>query len=303
MLREVELELVRHPVAGRSGRCRSAPRSTPRASSDPHERRQRPGAVDEGVVDGAPADRRDGDLGDHGDGRRAMIPTTSSRPVGGQHRAQAGDPRAAAIRGGSARPPAGGVLGGDADRFVGRRGPSGAPSRSSSVPVVPHVRRGSPSGCAAGQVAACDAGPIGAACNSPCVVIVLGTAFFVAVEFALVAVDRAGIHRQAADGDRRAEQLERAAAPSCPSALRRPARHHRHVGRARPVGRTGRGRRPRPATCPAGLQIASALLLAVFQMVVGELVPKGLGHRPPRADGPGLTGSRPALRRGLFEAC
>ena len=71
--------------------------------------------------------------------------------------------------------------------------------------------------------------------------LIAANAFFVATEFALVAVDRTRVEQQAADGRRRAANVLDAARPAVVSPERRAARHHRHVGGARLHRRADRG--------------------------------------------------------------
>jgi CBS domain containing-hemolysin-like protein len=112
---------------------------------------------------------------------------------------------------------------------------------------------------------------------------VLGTAFFVAVEFALVAVDRARVQRQAAEGDRRAGMLL--------SLLRRLSLELSGAQLGITVTSVVLGFVAEPAVAELlpgslsrGWRVAIALVLAtVFQMVVGELIPKGVAiARPER---------------------
>jgi CBS domain containing-hemolysin-like protein len=116
------------------------------------------------------------------------------------------------------------------------------------------------------------------------VVLVLGTAFFVAVEFALVAVDRPRIERQAEEGDRRAQIVG--------ELLSRLSFHLSGAQLGITVTSLVLGFLAEPTVAelldPAigrGPSIVTALVLAtVFQMVVGELVPKALAiARPDRA--------------------
>jgi CBS domain containing-hemolysin-like protein len=110
---------------------------------------------------------------------------------------------------------------------------------------------------------------------------VLGTAFFVAVEFALVAVDRARVDRRAAEGDRRAQQLARL--------LRRLSLELSGAQLGITVTSVVLGFVAEPAVAELlpgslarGPRLAIALLLAtVFQMVIGELVPKGIALARP----------------------
>ena len=103
----------------------------------------------------------------------------------------------------------------------------------------------------------------------------------------------------AAEGDRRApaDRLLQAVL----RAVRRPARHHRHLGRARLRGRAGRGRAA-ARLAVAGWRVAIALVLAtVFQMVVGELVPKGVAiarPEPPPSRSAGGGGLLEGVRSG-----
>ena len=123
--------------------------------------------------------------------------------------------------------------------------------------------------------------------------LILATGFFVAVEFALVAVDRDRVEVDAAAGSR-AGPGDRGRAPAAVvQPLGRPARHHGHVARARlhrraddrrgprAAGRAARGRGPgvghgdRPR--PRARHRSST-------MVLGELVPKSIAIARPRAD-------------------
>jgi len=115
------------------------------------------------------------------------------------------------------------------------------------------------------------------------VVLVLGTTFFVAVEFALVAVDRARIDRLADEGDRRARIVA--------GLLSHLSFHLSGAQLGITVTSVVLGFLAEPTVAevlePAvgrGPSIATALVLAtVFQMVVGELLPKGLAiARPER---------------------
>lgn len=113
------------------------------------------------------------------------------------------------------------------------------------------------------------------------VVLVLGTAFFVAVEFALVSVDRTRVQRQAAEGDRRAAQLSRL--------LRQLSFQLSGAQLGITITSVVLGFVAEPAVAellpeslPRGARIAIALVLAtVFQMVLGELVPKGVAIARP----------------------
>lgn len=127
--------------------------------------------------------------------------------------------------------------------------------------------------------------------------LVLGTAFFVAVEFALVAVDRARILRQAAEGDRRAEQLG--------GLLKRLSFQLSGAQLGITVTSVVLGFVAEPAVAELlpgslsrGFRIAIALVLAtVFQMVIGELVPKGLAIARPEPTARALTGAAVAYAR------
>ena len=116
------------------------------------------------------------------------------------------------------------------------------------------------------------------------VVLVLGTSFFVAVEFALVAVDRARIDRQAAEGDRRARVVA--------GLLSQLSFHLSGAQLGITITSVVLGFIAEPVVAellePAfgrGPSIVTALVLAtVFQMVVGELVPKAVAiARPDRS--------------------
>ena len=116
----------------------------------------------------------------------------------------------------------------------------------------------------------------------------LPTAFFVAVEFALVAVDRSRVSRHAAEGRRRPGPPRscssgcRSTSPAPSSASPSPrwcsaSSPSRRRGRA---ARAARRRRRRRATGPTAVSVVVALVLATLvQMVVGELVPEVAGHR------------------------
>ena len=115
------------------------------------------------------------------------------------------------------------------------------------------------------------------------VLLVLGTAFFVAVEFALVAVDRPRIERLADEGDRTAKIVE--------GLLSRLSFHLSGAQLGITVTSVVLGFLAEPTVAellePAlgrGPSIVTALVLAtVFTMVVGELVPKALAiARPER---------------------
>jgi CBS domain containing-hemolysin-like protein len=116
------------------------------------------------------------------------------------------------------------------------------------------------------------------------VVLVLGTAFFVAVEFALVAVDRSRMERLADAGDRRARIVV--------GLLRRLSFHLSGAQLGIIVTSVVLGFLAEPTVAevlePAigrGASIVIALVLAtVFTMVIGELVPKGVAiARPDRS--------------------
>jgi CBS domain containing-hemolysin-like protein len=121
------------------------------------------------------------------------------------------------------------------------------------------------------------------------VVLVLGTAFFVAVEFALVAVDRARVNRRAAEGDRRGQQLA--------GLLRRLSLELSGAQLGITVTSVVLGFVAEPAVAALlpgslsrGIRIAIALILAtVFQMVVGELIPKGVAIARPEQTAWALT--------------
>lgn len=131
--------------------------------------------------------------------------------------------------------------------------------------------------------------------------LVVGTGFFVAVEFALVAVDRSRINRQAADGDRRAQQLS--------GLLRQLSFQLSGAQLGITVTSLVLGFVAEPAVAnllpgslSRGLRIAIALMLAtVFQMVVGELVPKGVAIARPERVARAITGPAIAYSR-LFGA-
>lgn len=118
-----------------------------------------------------------------------------------------------------------------------------------------------------------------------------------AVEFALVAVDKARVQRQAAEGDRRAAQLG--------GLLRRLSFQLSGAQLGITITSVVLGFVAEPAVAdilpgdlPRGLRIALALLLAtVFQMVVGELVPKGLAIARPEATARALTAAAAAYAR------
>jgi CBS domain containing-hemolysin-like protein len=126
---------------------------------------------------------------------------------------------------------------------------------------------------------------------------VLGTAFFVAVEFALVAVDRARVSRRAAEGDRRAHQLS--------GLLRRLSFELSGAQLGITVTSVVLGFLAEPAVADLlpgalsrGARIAIALLLAtVFQMVVGELIPKGIAIARPERTAWALTPAAVAYSR------
>jgi CBS domain containing-hemolysin-like protein len=116
------------------------------------------------------------------------------------------------------------------------------------------------------------------------VVLVLGTSFFVAVEFALVAVDRARIDRQAAEGDRRAKVV---------AGLLSQLSFHlsgAQLGITITSVVLGFVAEPtvaellEPAIGPTPSIVTALVLATVFQMVVGELVPKAIAiARPDRS--------------------
>lgn len=113
------------------------------------------------------------------------------------------------------------------------------------------------------------------------VVLVLGTAFFVAVEFALVSVDRTRVAQAAASGDKRAVALS--------GLLRRLSFHLSGAQLGITVTSVVLGFVAEPAvsallpeSVAKGLRVAVALVVAtVFQMVLGELVPKGVAIARP----------------------
>jgi CBS domain containing-hemolysin-like protein len=121
------------------------------------------------------------------------------------------------------------------------------------------------------------------------VILVLGTAFFVAVEFALVAVDRTRVNRRAADGDRRAQRLA--------GLLRRLSFELSGAQLGITVTSVVLGFVAEPAVAELlpgsfgrGPRVVIALVLAtVFQMVVGELVPKGVALARPEPTAFALT--------------
>jgi CBS domain containing-hemolysin-like protein len=129
------------------------------------------------------------------------------------------------------------------------------------------------------------------------VALVLGTAFFVAVEFALLAVDRTRVTQQAEAGDKRAIALQKL--------LRRLSFHLSGAQLGITITSVVLGFLAEPAVAellpadiPKGLQVAIALVLAtVFQMVVGELVPKGVAIARPDASARFLTGAATAYGR------
>ena len=129
------------------------------------------------------------------------------------------------------------------------------------------------------------------------VVLVLGTAFFVAVEFALVAVDRARVNRRAAEGDRRGQQLA--------GLLRRLSLELSGAQLGITVTSVVLGFVAEPAVAELlpgslsrGVRIAIALVLAtVFQMVVGELIPKGIAIARPERTAWALTPAAVAYSR------
>jgi CBS domain containing-hemolysin-like protein len=115
-------------------------------------------------------------------------------------------------------------------------------------------------------------------------VLVLGTAFFVAVEFALVAVDRPRVAQLADQGDRRARVLL--------GLLSRLSFHLSGAQLGITVTSVVLGFLAEPTVAELlegaigrGPSIATALVLAtVFQMVIGELAPKSLAiARPERS--------------------
>ena len=119
-----------------------------------------------------------------------------------------------------------------------------------------------------------------------------GTALFVATEFSLVALDRPTVQKAIDTGDRRAEVvLEVAAAPVDP-ALGRPGRHHAdHPGPRlhRPPASAGCCRIPLSRARPQVEALASVaaalalLIVTLFSMVLGELMPQFLGIAAPLA--------------------
>ncbi len=142
------------------------------------------------------------------------------------------------------------------------------------------------------QGSGCQSGPIGTLLELVVVVVlVIGTAFFVAVEFALVAVDRTRIERAASEGDKRAGHLL--------TLLRSLSLQLSGAQLGITVTSVVLGFVAEPAVAellpeavPRGVGIAIALTLAtVFQMVVGELIPKGVAIARPEPTARALTGA------------
>jgi len=129
------------------------------------------------------------------------------------------------------------------------------------------------------------------------VVLVLATSFFVAVEFSLVAVDRGRVEAAAGAGDRRAGTVARL--------LRRLSFHLSGAQLGITVTSVVLGFLAEPTiarllepTFGRGASIAVALVLAtVFQMVVGELVPKSLAIARPERTARGLAPAAAAYGR------
>ena len=124
--------------------------------------------------------------------------------------------------------------------------------------------------------------------------LVLANSFFVAVEFSLVAVDRSKIARLAAEGDRKARKVL--------ALLRRLSLELSGAQLGITVTSVVLGFLAEPAVAHLlpgslgrGLRVALALLLAtVFQMVVGELVPKGVAIARPERVARALAGAATA---------
>ena len=125
------------------------------------------------------------------------------------------------------------------------------------------------------------------------IVLTVATGYFVAQEFAYVAVDRGRLRALAEEGDAAAARALEGHLPALVHAVRRPARHHRHRAarrlrrRAVPRCRASRTCSASPAL-PEALSLSIAVLVAllfatVVQMVFGELAPKNLAIAKPVA--------------------
>ena len=137
-------------------------------------------------------------------------------------------------------------------------------------------------------------------------VLILANGFFVAAEFGLVTVERPAAERAAAAGDRGPARRRRRPAQTLLPALRRPARHHRHLAGRRHARRARRS--PTLLAGPlerAGLPDGAASGVAVVLGMLSPRRPDGdrragaqeLGGLPPAGRRPGGRGPAARLHR------
>ena len=122
------------------------------------------------------------------------------------------------------------------------------------------------------------------------------TGYFVAQEFAYMAVDRSRLKARAEAGDTCRRTRPGRHTPHLLHALRRPARNHRHrpsrrLRRRAPHRSAGSEKRSADSGIPTAVGVAVGTVLAVLfstviQMVFGELVPEEPRHRAARTGRP-----------------